>query len=245
MTPPWLLAPWALAVGACVASFVTTAAVRSVRGEPFLGGRSHCDGCGAPLSLIRTVPVLSYVGLRGACSGCGARIDPAHPLGEITGGLLVLAAVEATPLPQALLISALGMTLLAAAVIDLRTQTLPDLLTLAAAALCAGLALTHGIQALACGAASAALAFVLLEAVRRGFILVKRKPGLGFGDVKLIAALAFWLGAATPWAVVAASIGGLSLFAVTRPKDGRIAFGPMIAASAWSLGLVKEAGWWP
>jgi leader peptidase (prepilin peptidase)/N-methyltransferase len=71
------------------------------------------------------------------------------------------------------------------------------------------------------------------------------EPGLGLGDVKLLAALALWLGLATPWLIAAASLLGLLLMAITRPKDGRLAFGPAIAVSAWTIGIIGEAGQWP
>jgi leader peptidase (prepilin peptidase)/N-methyltransferase len=69
-------------------------------------------------------------------------------------------------------------------------------------------------------------------------------PGLGFGDVKLIGALALWLGDLTPWMVVGAAILGLVASALLKPSGGRLAFGPAIAASAWTLGLVREANLW-
>jgi leader peptidase (prepilin peptidase)/N-methyltransferase len=83
--------------------------------------------------------------------------------------------------------------------------------------------------------------------VRRGFQRFRGQAGLGFGDVKLITALAFWLGLATPWAVVAAAGIGLA-FAVLRGagrRNERFAFGPMIAAAAWIVGMTREAGLWP
>ena len=245
MSTSWVMAVAALAMGASAGSFVATAAIRSSRAEQALKGRSHCDGCGVALGFAQTVPVLSFIGLGGACSSCGARIDPLHPAAEVVGAMVALAAVLIVPPLQAALIACLGLVLLASSLIDLKTRRLPDGLTLTAAALCAALALLDGVARLEIGLAAAGLAFLVMEGLRRGFAATRRKSGLGFGDVKLVAAFAIWLGAATPWMIVAASMGGLIVFAIVRPKDGRIPFGPLLAASAFIIGISSEAGLWP
>jgi leader peptidase (prepilin peptidase)/N-methyltransferase len=239
-----LLVPAALA-GLCLGSFVTTAAFRSARGEQWWAGRSHCDGCHAPLAAAQTLPVWSYFSLRGACSACGAAIDPGHLAGELAGCGVVVSALMAAEPVRAVWIAALGLVLLASAAFDAKTRRLPDALTLAIGILGAGLALSRSSEALETGLIAAAVAFALLEAVRRGFQWLRRKSGLGFGDVKLIAALALWLGVATPWAVALAAGAALVAVLVRPSQDGRLAFGPWIAASAFIVGVAQEASLWP
>src|SRR5262249_55930247 len=130
--------------GACAGSFVGTAAIRAVRGEGFIVGRSHCDGCGVVLGFAATLPVVSFAALRGACPICRGAIDPVHPVAEITGAAIALAAVMLPSWPAAGLIATLGLTLLASAIVDLKTKRLPDLLTLIAALLSAALAWLNG-----------------------------------------------------------------------------------------------------
>ncbi|MBS0297130.1 MAG: prepilin peptidase [Proteobacteria bacterium] len=220
-------------------------AVRAVRGEHALMGRSQCDGCGTALSFAQTVPVISYLAHGGSCSVCGGKIDPTHVIGELGGGAVGLCAMAAAPWPRMALLGALGLTLLGSALIDARTRRLPDILTLLIAACGAGLSVLKGQGVLLEGLVAAAVAFLLAEGVRRGFLWLNRSPGLGFGDVKLIAALALWLGAATPWMVVAAALIGLVGFLFVRTADGRLPFGPSLALGAWIIGLAREAGLWP
>ncbi len=241
MTASWIEAGLAIVLGACAGSYATTAAMRTARAEQSTLGRSHCDSCRVPLTMAQTVPVISFSTSGGRCAACGARIDPLHPVGEITGAAIALASISLAPFPQALLLGALGLVLLASSIVDARTLRLPDLLTAAAAVLCATLASLQGLEALLVGLATAVAAGVVLQCLRWGFQAAKRDPGLGLGDVKLIAALALWLGPATAWVVVLASVGGLVLMAMMRPKDGRLAFGPLIAGSAWIIGLAMEA----
>jgi leader peptidase (prepilin peptidase)/N-methyltransferase len=243
MIPGAVIPVFASLVGACGGSFAVTAALRSLRGEQALAGRSRCDGCGHALGFATTTPVVAFAVLGGACARCGMRIDPAHLAGELAGAVLGGLAFWLAPPPQAALIVMLGLVLVAASVIDQRTQRLPDPLTLAVALLALGLAATNG-QVLI-GIAAAAITFGLLEGLRYSFLRLRGRAGLGAGDVKLLGALALWLGPATPWAVALAALVGLLVVAISRPVGGRIAFGPLIAGGALVTGLTAESGFIP
>ena len=232
-------------LGLVIGSHVVTAAIRRSRGEGTARGRSHCDTCGVSLSYVQTIPVISFVGLRGACRSCGNRIDPTHFAGEVAGAAILVSAVWIADPMRVALLSALGLILLASAVVDARTRRLPDTLTMGVAALAAALSLTRSLQTLEVGLVAGALTFAVLTSVRWLSARNSRAPGLGFGDVKLLSALAIWLGLATPWTVVAAALIGLVAMAGLRPADRRLPFGPMIAASAWTVGILVENGLWP
>lgn len=235
----------AAAAGAVLGSYVTTAALRSVRGEQSAVGRSRCDGCGLTLGWFETAPVVSFVIRGGACRACGGEIDRAHLVGEIVGALGGLLLVQTGFSFYALLAGLLGLVLLAASVIDAKTLRLPDILTAIAGCLCVLLACLNGRDALWIGLAAGLTSYGVLAAVRLASRTASNAPGLGLGDVKLVAVLAIWLGIYTPWAVVIAAVLGLAFSAVTRPRDGRIAFGPMIAVASWSIGVVGGIGWLP
>jgi leader peptidase (prepilin peptidase)/N-methyltransferase len=240
-----ILALLATGAGACLGSYATTAALRSVHGEQAWTGRSHCDACGIGLTFLQTAPLISFAGLRGACAKCGARIDPSHFIGEAIGATTIgLSFLILPPLPASL-VAAVALALLAASVVDAKTRRIPDVATAAVAICGIGLALTDGDLSLTTGLAASVLTFVVLEICRRLFVAAKGRPGLGFGDVKLAAALALWLGLATPWMFAGASLGGLGFYALARPQNPRIAFGPFIAFAAWIIGFAREAHWWP
>jgi len=234
-----------LPVGAVIGSYASTAALRAGRGEQAVVGRSRCDGCGRTLGFSETVPILSFLSCRGMCSACAAPIARIHLLGEILGVAAVALAFLAAAPPRALLLSVLGLTLLASALIDAKTRQLPDALTALTAIVGAILAWTRSPFNLAVGGLAAAVGFGLMQVVRLAFRARRGRDGLGFGDVKLIAALCLWLGPATAWAMVLSGLVGLAAMAVVRPHDGRMPFGPAIALGAWSVGLCLEAGLWP
>jgi leader peptidase (prepilin peptidase)/N-methyltransferase len=226
--------------GACVGSYSATAALRMAREEQSLFGRSACDSCGVQLGFLRTIPVLSYAHASGACASCGGRIDPWHLAGEVVGAVVVMTASLAAGLASAIALSLLGFALLAASIVDIKTHRLPNFLTLCVASCGVVLASLKGPDALWVGLASAVLTFVLLEALRRGFLHWRGAAGLGLGDVKLVAALALWLGPATPWAIVLAAFGGLAAVALRPLANNRLAFGPFLASAAWIVGVVLE-----
>ncbi len=234
---------WLAAVpGLILGSYAVTAGLRLARGEGASLGRSRCDACAAPLGFAETAPVVSYLALRGACRRCGAGIDATHLAGEVAGAVVVVSAVWAAEPLRAAPLAVLGLVLICAAAVDVRVRRLPDPLTFATAVLAALLAAEAGWPRLVEGAVAAAVTIGVLLAVRA---LARRRggrDGLGLGDVKLMAALALWVGAATPWMAAAAAVLGLAAAPWARDAEGRIAFGPMIAAAGWGLGLGLETG---
>ncbi|MCX7828402.1 MAG: prepilin peptidase [Thermanaerothrix sp.] len=81
-------------LGACVASFIETAAHRFVTGRPFWGReRSCCESCGRQLSTGDLIPVLSFLWFRGRCRTCGSYIPKEYLFYEAFTALAFGAAV--------------------------------------------------------------------------------------------------------------------------------------------------------
>lgn len=239
---PIAAAPLIAAIGLVLGSYAVTAGLRTSRLEPTAAGRSHCDACGHTLRFLQTIPVASYVALKGSCSHCGARIDPLHLAGELCGAAVLLAAPWDLSLARGFLVSAIGLTLVAAAAVDFKCMRLPDGLTAAAGAAAVMLAALQGLAALLAGLLAAIAATTIMLGLR--WLIGRRtgEPGLGLGDIKLTAALALWLGAATPLMLVVACALGLAAAPMLRDGRGRLPFGPMIAAAGWTVGAVLERG---
>ena len=241
MTVPWTIGVFLAAAGLALGSFAVTAGLRRSEGRQALWGRSACDACGRTLGMLQTIPVVSYVRQSGACTACGARIDPLHLVGELAGAAVVLSAFWIASPARATGLGLLGLMLLAIAVVDLKVQRIPNLYSALVAAVCLGLSTERGEGALVAG--------VLWGAGTGGLLLALAAVGkrwlgegiLGLGDVKLMGALAIWLGPATPAMVLTASLLGLASAPLLARGDRRIPFGPMIALGAWTVGLVSEA----
>ncbi len=240
----WPIAGFAGVGGLALGSYATTAGIRLARAENTASGRSHCDSCGVTLSFSRTMPVVSYLWSKGACSTCRAIIDPTHLLGEVLGAAILLFAAALGDPVRGSLLAILGLLLLTLAVVDARTLWLPEVLLGAVSLVGVALAALRSVGNLELGAIAAAVTLLVTLAVRWMSARGGKAPGLGFGDVWLLSALALWLGLATPWLVVAASLLGLVAFVVPG-ADRRRPWGPAICAAGWAIGMAGEFGVWP
>nr|MBA2690531.1 prepilin peptidase [Burkholderiales bacterium] len=93
--------------------------------------RSACPSCGATITALQNIPVLSYVFLRGRCANCQAAIGVRYPLVELSTGLLSgLLAWHFGPGVSALAAIVFTWALITLTCIDFDTQLLPDSITL-------------------------------------------------------------------------------------------------------------------
>ena len=203
--------------------------------------RSRCNHCGAQVQAWQNIPVVSWLLLRGRCAQCSAPISIQYPLVEmisaITAGVCASQLGVNTALVSALLIT---WFLLPMIIIDLRTQLLPDSLTLPL--LWAGLIfnlLGWGFVDLESAVLGAVFGYGSFWLIFQIFRLLTGKEGMGFGDFKLLAALGAWLGwQALPLiillsSVVGALIGGALMVSGRLNRETPMPFGPYLAVAGW------------
>jgi len=77
--------------GLAFGSFLNVCITRIPRDESVVRPPSHCRGCGKPIRWFDNIPLLSYVLLHGRCRTCGARISLRYPAVELLTGLLWVA----------------------------------------------------------------------------------------------------------------------------------------------------------
>jgi leader peptidase (prepilin peptidase) / N-methyltransferase len=201
---------------------------------------SHCPTCKHPLGVIENIPVMSWIALRGHCRHCRAPISIQYPLVELITAL-ASAAVVWTFGPSYAAIAGLVLTwvLIALAGIDVRTQLLPDQLTLPLLWLGLLLSLVPLFAEPILSILGATIGYLSLWSVYWLFKLVTGKEGMGYGDFKLLAALGAWMGPASllPTVLLSSLIGAIvgGTFLAIRGKDRAtpIPFGPFIAAAGW------------
>ncbi|WP_235042218.1 prepilin peptidase [Vreelandella profundi] len=201
---------------------------------------SMCPRCEAPIAWHDNLPVIGWIKRRGRCAECKTGISLQYPLIEIAGGLLALAVLALHGLSaESVFIYIACMMLLALAVIDFRTQLLPDVITLPL--LWAGLLFQLIFQPLMLSDAviGAMAGYLILWGFYWLFKLITGKEGMGFGDFKLLAALGAWLG----WSflplmlILSAGLGaiiGLITQAFLPHLRGKpLPFGPFLALAGW------------
>ena len=208
---------------------------------------SMCPRCETSIVWHDNLPLIGWIKRRGRCAACKTRISVQYPLVELAGGLLALSVLALFGFtPQALFIYGACLSLLALAVIDFRTQLLPDVITLPL--LWAGLIYQLLFQPLMLSSAviGAMAGYLILWSFYWLFKLITGKEGMGFGDFKLLAALGAWLG----WSflplmlILSAGLGAIvGLAAQTcspRLRGKPMPFGPFLALSGWVALLVGD-----
>jgi leader peptidase (prepilin peptidase)/N-methyltransferase len=229
---------------------------REVLGEPELYDppppgivveRSHCPHCGHQLSWYENIPVFSWLALRGKCRSCKAPISIQYPLVELLTAVLCALCVWRFGFGwQGFGACVLTCMLVALSGIDLRTQLLPDSLTLPLMWLGLIAALDNLYMPAKPALLGAIAGYASLWSVWWVFKQVTGKEGMGHGDFKLLAALGAWVGLAGVLpiillsSVVGALIGSIWLAVKGRDRATPIPFGPYLAIAGWIVFMWGE-----
>lgn len=221
-------------------------AVLAASRPTLFSGRSRCPACQHQLAPRDLIPLLSWLLLRGRCRHCATVIPMHYPLTELACMLLFIFLLR---ISDSLLFlvgyGCLSWFLLALAVIDYRTFLLPDVLTLPLLWLGLIFRLVMSRSA-GDGILGAVSGYVLLWGLVQGYRLYCGKTGLGYGDLKLLAALGAWSGwQLLPSICLAASLAGLIWALLRRLIDKAknnhpLPFGPCLCASGWVVILFYE-----
>lgn len=251
-------------LGSVIGSFLNVVVHRVPAGRSVAYPASACPECGAAIRAKDNIPIVSWLLLRGRCRDCAAPISARYPLVELgtaIGFALValgwLPSVLSADEPRAVVAASLELIAflylagasIALAIIDLETHTLPNrivvptIVVMAAMLIVAGILIgdPYAIARSLIGGGALFLFYLVLAVSTRG--------GMGFGDVKLAAALGIamaWMGwpAFAVGALSAFVLGGLaSIVLLALGKVGRrsaIPFGPWMIGAAW-VGIVFGA----
>lgn len=175
-------------------SFVGLVVARLPEAISVVRPRSRCDGCLVPLAWYDNLPVVSFVLLRGRCRHCKMAYGCRSVLVELLMGMLFVALGSHLG-PSLMLVGWLVFSagLMAITFLDIDHFWVPDAITyplmawaLMAAALPSGPTLVTAFLGLVPAA--------LMWGVAEGFRAIMGKEGLGFGDIKLLAALGLMMG---------------------------------------------------
>lgn len=239
----WTMLLAATILGLVFGSFLNVCIARLPGHESIVTPRSRCLACGVQIRSLDNIPVASWLWLRGRCRACRARISVQYPLVELGMALLWVGCVLQTGASWATLIDSVAcFFLLGLAVMDAETMLLPDSFTLSGLAVaivlkvCAPDAEHRGTIALHT-IADALIAAALLLLVWAVYWVVRRRHGVGMGDVKLVAMMAAFLGLplalfACFFGVIAAAIFAIVLLARGKAQGSdRIPFGSFLASA--------------
>ena len=215
-------------------------AIESSEKLSLMSPSSRCNGCGARIKPWQNIPVISWLLLRGRCAACKTSVSIQYPLVEAaTGVMFAVCAHKFGWSPQLLAALVFTAALVTLTVIDLRTQLLPDAITLPLMWLGLLLSFWPLFADMPSALAGAIAGYLSLWSVFQLFRLITGKEAMGYGDFKLLAALGAWLGwQSLPMIILLSSVVGatvgIGLIVLRRQgKEIPIAFGPYLAAAGW------------
>lgn len=202
--PVWFLRTVAFLFGLLWGSFLNVVIYRMPRDLSVVYPASRCPSCEAPIKPYDNIPVLGYLILGGRTRCCHTKLSVRYPVVELLGGFICLAVwmhcersmghaewwkFLIVALAEAFL--CLGLT--AAAFIDAEFMILPDEITIGGAVL--GV-LTSPLRGMSWVTSLVAAGGVVVTVIVFNAIykLIRKRAGMGYGDVKLLALAGAWFG---------------------------------------------------
>ncbi len=239
-----------IALGSVIGSFLNVCVYRLPKHESVVRPRSRCPKCGNTIAWYDNIPIISWLILGARCRHCKEIISWQYPLVEALTAALFGAIywhfgmVLATPVYMLL---AAGLVLIT--FVDLTDWTIPDEVTFPGIPLgiaCAVVGMFYPESRLVVTDVFVSLIGVVLGGgilylLDKIVVLLWKKAGMGFGDVKLLA----MLGAFTGWkgvivilmvASLLGSIVGITIMIADKKKRQEkgghyLPFGPYLAAA--------------
>ncbi len=168
---------------------------------------------------------------------------------ELTFLAITLSVLAAFPADLCIPATTLAWALLALSWVDAKLGRLPDLLTVFVGIF--GLALARRGRSWPSHFIGLTMGFLLPAAIAWTYRAWRGRDGLGFGDVKLMAAIGALVGwQGVPFVLLFASLAGI-VFVVIRallarghfaPTE-RLPFGPFLCLSGWMVWAASATGW--
>ena len=227
-------------VGLCVGSFLNVVIYRLPNDMSLSKPASHCPKCGETIKWYDNIPLLSYIILGGKCRHCKTKISLRYPFVELLNTFmwflclmmftnLIIPTMECNWLR-------FGVSLVACSALiciffsDLDKMLIPDVLQLVL--LLCGLVLLlddpsfNNILNKVLGFIGAGLLFFLVNLVYK---TLRKKDGIGFGDIELVAVGGLIVGGLQMvYALLIACVGGgiilLILLAINKNRDKEYPF---------------------
>ena len=244
MLPFNLQLTFAFFFGLAVGSFLNVCIYRIPIKKSIVTPPSACPGCGNLIKFYDNIPVLSYLILRGRCRKCGIHISMKYPVIELITGLMSMALITRYnmlnhSMPQFFIFFVFVAALICITFIDLEHMIIPDVISIPGIIIGFVISLIFSHITWLDSLIGLLLGGGILYLVAVFFEVVRKKEGMGGGDIKLLAMIGAWLGGwkSIIFVIMVASftgaiIGSAGLILSKKGIRAQFPFGPFLALSA-------------
>ena len=257
-----LITIFLLFIGLSIGSFLNVVIFRLPVKLSIIYPPSKCPHCGSKIKFYDNIPVLSYIILSGKCRKCGHKISPVYPMVELLTALIFYSLFIKyfynayffykinilnidyfkdylwTQLDYFIAYSIFVFLLIPVAFIDLFHQIIPDILNVLTIILgfVLNILLLHKSFLFPLyGFLGAGLFFYFIAFF---YETIKKKEGLGGGDIKLIAGIGSFIGlSGAVFTIFAGAVFALIGFFIAfiffnSYSNKKIPFGPFLSLAA-------------
>ncbi len=244
-----------VAAGLIIGSFLNVCIFRIPQRESIVTPRSHCRNCGRVLKPLENIPVFSYLLQRGRCRGCGERVSWVYPFVEAITALCFLLLFQKYGFTTPLFVNALFVSLLIVLVfIDLFERILPNVITLGGTLIGFLLAPLQSseffqgpgtflvgnswLSSYVNSFAGILFGGGFLWGVAYLYFKLRKREGLGFGDIKMMAMVGAFAGWKAAWltilvgSLLGAVVGGAFILLFSRGRHYELPFGSFLGLTA-------------
>ena len=258
----FLITIFLLFIGLSIGSFLNVVIFRLPVKLSIIYPPSKCPDCGSKIKFYDNIPVLSYIILSGKCRKCGHKISPVYPMVELLTALIFYSLFIKyfynayffykinilnidyfkdylwAQLDYFIAYSIFVFLLIPVAFIDLFHQIIPDILNVLTIILgfVLNILLLHKSFLFPLyGFLGAGLFFYFIAFF---YEIIKKKEGLGGGDIKLIAGIGSFIGLqGAVFTIFAGSVFALIGFFIAfiffnSYSNKKIPFGPFLSLAA-------------
>jgi len=182
--------------GGIIGSFLNVCIYRLPRNKSIIFPSSLCPACEKPIKFYDNIPVISYLLLKGKCRECSVHISIRYPLVELITALFFFMLFKKYGLSFEFFVSILFISLLIAiSFIDLDFRIIPDVLSIGG--LIAGFVLAFFRQPFFFypdALYGILLGGGILFVIAYGYELLRKREGMGGGDIKLLGMIGAFCG---------------------------------------------------